>query len=149
MFGDVKLNGVFKQKVSRDGDLWYKGVMHFFGSRLPIQVIIKPTSKAIMGEKLYYAFTYLPAQKYQAKSVAQKSVQRQMVSGRAAAEKKVKKILKTIGIIYGYKKNQKIIPTPEQCKRCIRRHRRGYVKRKKVVSKKKVRRVSATSKKDK
>lgn len=149
MFGDVKLNGVFKQKVDKHGDLWYKGVMHFFGSKLPIQVIIKPTQKALSGEKLYYAFTYLPVQKYRTKCKAQQTVQRKMVQQRAQAEKKVKRILKTIGIIYELKENRKIDPTPEQCKKCIRKHRRGYVKRKKTVSKRKVQRVSASSKKDK
>ena len=68
MFGDVKLTGVLRQKIDVKGDIWYRGVMHFFGSKLPIQVIIKPTDKALEGEKLYYAFTYLPEQKYEAKS---------------------------------------------------------------------------------
>ena len=86
MFGDVKLTGVVRQQVDKYGDLWYKGVMHFFGSRLPIQVIIKPTQKALKGDKLYYVFTYLPAQKYQAKTKAQKHIQWNLVRARARAE---------------------------------------------------------------
>lgn len=107
MFGDTRLIGIVKQKVEPlTGDLYFKGIVHFFGSKLPINIEIKPTNKALKGERLYYIYNFLPSQKYRAKTIKQKQIQHSLKINRALAENKVREILNTIGVIYGYKENR-------------------------------------------
>ena len=60
MFGDEKLAGMFKQKIDSDGELYFRGVMHFYGSKLPVSIELRPTNKAIKGERVYLAYSFLP-----------------------------------------------------------------------------------------
>jgi hypothetical protein len=107
MFGDTRLIGVVKQKIEPlTGDLLFKGIIHFFGSKLPVNVEIKPTNKALKGERLYYVYSFLPFQKYRAKTIRQKQLQRSLAKSRSVAETKVRELLDQIGIIYDYKENK-------------------------------------------
>ena len=106
MFGDEKLAGMFKQKIDSDGELYFRGVIHFYGSKLPVSIELRPTNKAIKGERVYLAYSFLPAQRYEVKTLSQKHKQRQMLAGRIIAERKAKKILNAVGIIYEKQREQ-------------------------------------------
>lgn len=97
-----------KQKITPAGDLCFKGILHFFGANLPVHIEILPSGKSIKGEKLYYVYTFLPAQQYKPQNTRQCRRQRAMLIARWQAEKKAIEVLNTIGIVYEREKRERI-----------------------------------------
>jgi predicted transcriptional regulator len=119
-FGDKALSGFVRQKINADGELCYKGSFYLFGSKAPIYLSIEPMDKFVKGEKAYKVFTYMLP------------VDKQMTSGwakvplgvasrqRMAAIRKVKEIVKQLGVVYEYKQINEEKIQKKVCKKCIK-----------------------------
>ena len=107
-FGDKALSGFVRQKLNTLGDLYYKGVIHLFGTKVPIYLSIEPYDKYVKGEKVYSVYTYLspmPVEKTKrAIRVALGTATRQ----RMQAVRKLETTVKKLGVLYEYqKRNEK------------------------------------------
>lgn len=107
MFGSEKLTGVVKQEVDMlTGEISYKGIMHFFGSKLPIHIQIRPTKYSLKGKRLFYIYSFLPEQEARC-DLNERELQRTLVKARVQSERKVKELLNKIGIIYDEEKRKR------------------------------------------
>ena len=97
---EERLSGVLRQKIDDKGDLYYKGVCHFFSSKMPILVKIVPSGKSLKGEMVYYMYTYVPwYREVFPTSIEEHNLLKKLSRNRMTAEVKVLKILNEVGII--------------------------------------------------
>lgn len=97
---EERLSGVLRQKIDDKGDLYYKGVCHFFSSKMPILVKIVPSGKSLKGEMVYYMYTYVPwYREVFPTSIEEQNLLKKLSRNRMTAEVKVLKILNEVGII--------------------------------------------------
>ena len=97
---EERLSGVLRQKIDDKGNLYYKGVCHFFSSKMPILVKIVPSGKSLKGEMVYYMYTYVPwYREVFPTSLEEQNLLKKLSRNRMTAEIKVLKILNEVGII--------------------------------------------------
>ena len=100
MATEKRLSGAFRQKLDDKGELYYKGVCHFFSSKMPILVKIVPSGKSLKGEMVYYMYTYVPwYREVFPISPEEQKLLKKLSCNRMTAEVKVLKILNEVGII--------------------------------------------------
>lgn len=100
MATEKRLSGVLRQKLNDKGELYYKGVCHFFSSKMPILVKIVPSGKSLKGEMVYYMYTYVPwYREVFPTSLEEQNLLKKLSRNRMTAEVKVLKILNEVGII--------------------------------------------------
>lgn len=119
-FGDKALSGFVRQKINQEGDIFYKGAFHLFGSKVPIYLYIEPYDKYVKGEKLYKVFTYLTPMpsitKRQSIQVALGSATR----SRMKAVNKLEETVKKLGVAYEYQKINEERIQKNICRGCIK-----------------------------
>jgi hypothetical protein len=119
-FGERALSGFVRQKLNPDGELFYKGVIHLFGAKVPIYLSIEPHDKYVKGEKVYKVFTYLAPMPSEKKGnvlhVALGSATRERIK----AIRKVEETVKNLGVVYEYQKRNEEKIQKDICKRCIK-----------------------------
>ena len=104
---EERLSGVLRQKIDDKGDLYYKGVCHFFSSKMPILVKIVPSGKSLKGEMVYYMYTYVPwYREVFPTSIEEQNLLKKLSRNRMTAEVKVLKILNQVGIIFNKEKKR-------------------------------------------
>ena len=160
--GQKALSGFVRQKVRIDGDLFYKGVMHLFGSRYPIYLTIEPCDRFVKGEKLYKIITtFVPLDKYGLPDYMH--VEDFLDKKRKEAIAHLRKEMLKLGEIYEYKKYRLKDREKEQeikCKRCesarkkelrklLREAERSAEARQREIYKRKVQKLLSKGKRNK
>jgi hypothetical protein len=159
-FGDKALSGLARQQINKDGELCYKGVIHLFGSKVPIFLSVEPCDKYVKGEKLFKVFTYLtpiPAERKGSKLQVQL---RTVSTQRLKAIKHVEKLVQKLGVIYEYENINKEKKDKLKCKSCkaelnkewkarLQDAVRSNVARQKEICRRKVQRLLAYRKRNK
>jgi hypothetical protein len=159
-FGDKALSGFVRQKLSPDGELFYKGVFHLFGSKVPIYLSIEPHDKFVKGEKVYKVFTYLAPMPSITKMNAIQVALGSATRGRMKAVKKLEETVSKLGVAYEYQKINEERIQKSICRRCIREKNkewrtklqdavRSNVERQRDICRRKVQRLLANRKNSK
>lgn len=157
--GDKALSGFARQKIDKNGELTYKGVIHLFGSKVPIYLSLEHYDKYIKGEKVYKILTYLtPIPVENNKSVFKNAV-RVASRARFKAIRHVEEIVKKLGVAYEYYESNKETEQQKKCKECkerikaeweerLRETVRSNVERQREICKRKVQRLLAGRKRN-
>jgi hypothetical protein len=118
-FGEKALSGYARQQINKDGELSYKGVIHLFGTKVPIYLSLEPEDKFVKGEKLYKVFTYLTP--FPAKRLAKALRVPVMTASNARlkAIKHVATIIRKLGVVYEYQKRDEEKIERQACRICI------------------------------
>ena len=117
-FGEKDLSGYARQQINKDGELSYKGVIHIFGSKVPIFISLEPHEKYVKGEKLYKVFTYLTPMPAEMKGSALQTSILSANSHRIKAIKKVQQVVLKLGDVYEYQRVRADEKKRRECNAC-------------------------------
>jgi hypothetical protein len=159
-FGDRALNGFVRQQINKDGELSYKGLIHLFGTQVPIYLSIEPMDKYVKGEKVYKVLTYLSPMPYEKKGSWVQVALGEGSRKRLKAIKKVKEIVSKLGVAYEYQKRNEEKIQNEKCRHCKAAIKREWqerlrtavesnVKRQREIRDRKIQRLLANRKRNK
>lgn len=116
--GDKALSGFARQQIDENGELKYKGVMHLFGSKVPIYFSLEPCDRYVKGEKVYKVLTYLAPMVVKKKWVIFDNAIKVASKKRFQAIRHVEKIVKDLGVAYEYYESTKEKEENSKCRKC-------------------------------